>query len=108
MATRAPSWCAASAAVSAALPAPTAMTSGRRAGAAGAQGGDDRLLGTAAQGEDQEGIGVEAFAEEVVDGRDMLAGIGVVGAGAVGHEVGGLAGEEAAAGGGKDLLDLLG
>ena len=69
---------------------------------------DDLLFGAAAQLEDQEGVLVEALGQEVVDGGDMLAGIGPVGAGAIGLKLPGGGGEKGEMHGGKGLLDIGG
>jgi hypothetical protein len=59
------------------------------------QGGAQLLAAEAAQFEQQEGVVVELAGEAIVDAGDVLAGVGVVGAGAVGEfEVLAIAGQQ--------------
>jgi hypothetical protein len=68
---------------------------------------DQLVPGQPAQGEDQERVAVELLAEQVVDGRDVLARVGRVGARAPGGQVPPPGGEQRQAGLPEDLLDVL-
>ncbi len=66
----------------------------------------DLLPHASPQLEEHKRILVEAFAQQVGDGGDVLARVGIVGAGTVGLQVAPHAGEQAYPGGGESLFDV--
>jgi len=68
---------------------------------------EEFIAGFAAELEDKKWIAIEFFAEQIVDGGDVLAGIDHVGAGALRDQVFSLFGEEGYAGVAKCGFDIL-